>query len=338
MKEERNNPPFISMFKFGDFDINSKVVLAPMAGYTFTSYREFMNKFGIGLCYTEMVSVKGLIYDNQNTLKYIDFKKSDVPTGVQLFGSELEDFTKAVEICEKYNPNIDFYDVNMACPVPKVTKTGAGSSLLKDPQKCKEIILAIKKATNKPVTAKIRLGWDKDTINFQEVIKELEDAGVALIAIHARTAKDLYTGKPNYEILRDFRKNMRVPLVISGNIFSPEEAKNALEITGADAVMVARGGVGNPLLITNITKYLNGEEIIPLDIEKQIEYCLELAKKVIEEKGENTGMRIFRSMGSRFFNSLPNTKVLKNRISSEINTYQDLVDILNEYINEFLTI
>ena len=136
------------MFKFGNLDIKGKVVLAPMAGYTFTSYREFMNKFGVSLCYTEMVSVMGLIYGNKETFDYINFPKSEVPTGVQLFGDNPENFIEAVKICEKFNPNIDFYDVNMGCPVTKVTKTGAGSALLKDPKKCGDIIRAIKSVTD----------------------------------------------------------------------------------------------------------------------------------------------------------------------------------------------
>ena len=191
------------MFKFGNIDVKGRVVLAPMAGYTFTSYREFMNKFGVSLCYTEMVSVMGLIYGNDETFSYIKFPKSDVPTGVQLFGSEPDTFVKAVGICEEFNPNIDFYDVNMGCPVDKVTKTGAGSSLLKNPKLCGDIIRAIKSVTNKPVSAKIRLGWDNKSINYLEVIDELEKAGIDMIAIHARTTKDLYIGKPRYELIKD---------------------------------------------------------------------------------------------------------------------------------------
>ena len=326
------------MFKIGDIKIEGKVVLAPMAGYTFYSYREFMNKFGTSFCYTEMVSDMGLIYDNENTKDYVIFPKGSVPTGVQLFGSEPENLAKAVEICERLNgDNIDFYDVNMACPVPKVTKTGAGSSLLKNPKKCGDIIRAMKEKTNKPITAKIRLGWDKKSINYLEVIEELEKAGVALIAIHARTAKDLYTGVPNYELLRDLRSKMNVPLVVSGNIFTDEDALNALKITGADAVMVARGGVGNPNLISDINAALNGKEKHKPTLEEQIKYCLELAKAIVEEKGEETGIRIFRSIGPRFFTGFPNSKMIKNKICIETYRYEDLVKILDDYDDSFDT-
>ncbi|MCR4911282.1 MAG: tRNA-dihydrouridine synthase family protein [Bacilli bacterium] len=320
------------MFKLGDYEINGRVILAPMAGYTFHSYRKFMSKFGASICYSEMVSDMGLIYDNDNTNEYVIFPKEEVPVGVQLFGSEPENLAKAVGICEGLNgKNIDFYDVNMACPVTKVTKTGAGSSLLKEPKRCGDIIRAMKAVTSKPVTAKIRLGLDKNTTNFLEVIKELEEAGVDMIAIHARTAKEMYMGEPHFDLLKDLRSKMNVPLVISGNIFTAQDAVNALSITGADAVMVARGGVGNPMLITNINRLLNGEKEINPSLEEQMEYCKELAREIVEEKGEFIGIRLFRSIGPRFFNGFPYSKALKSRIVSQIVTYDDLERILREY-------
>ena len=212
------------MTKVGNLDLDGRVILAPMAGYTSFGYRKFMNQFGTCLCYSEMVSDMGLIYGNKETEEYVKFELDVVPTGVQLFGSEPENLAKALLIAESINPNIAFYDVNMACPVNKVTKTGAGSALLKDSKKCGEIIRALKRVTNKPVTAKIRLGWDEKSVNFLEVIDELEKAGVDLIAIHARTTKDLYMGEPRYHLLKDLRKKMHVPLAVSGNIFSVEDA------------------------------------------------------------------------------------------------------------------
>lgn len=317
--------------KFGNLKINSKVVLAPMAGYTSIGYRDYMIPFGVGFCYTEMVSDMGLIYGNKETTKYVDFNKSSVPTGVQLFGHNPDNLAKALLICEKINPNIDFYDVNMACPVNKVTKTGAGSALLKDPKKCGEIIRALKKVTNKPISAKIRLGWDNKSINFIDVINELESAGVDLIAIHARTAKELYAGNPHFELLKDIKKTCKTPLIISGNIFTVNDALNALKVTGADGVMVARGGVGNPLLITNINNVLNGKEIITPTLKEQIQYCKELAQALINEKGEDVAMRIFRSMSGKFFSDFPNSKKIRSRLATEVSTYTQLVEILDDY-------
>lgn len=317
--------------KFGNLEIKGKVVLAPMAGYTSVGYREFMIPFGVSFCYTEMVSDMGLIYGNKETETYIDFKKSIVPTGIQLFGHDPECLAKALLICEEKNSNVDFYDVNMACPVNKVTKTGAGSALLKDPKKCGDIIRKLKSVTNKPISAKIRLGWDNKSINFLEVIHELENAGVDLIAIHARTAKELYTGTPHYELLKDLTKQMKVPLVVSGNIYTVKDAINALNITGADAVMVARGAVGNPTLITNINNALGNKNFLDSSLKEQIQYCKDLANSLIKEKGEAVAMRIFRSMSSKFFIKFPNSKKIRGRLASEVSTYQELCSILDEY-------
>ena len=200
------------MWKFKDFEIESRVVLGPMAGITFKSYREFMSRFGFGVCITEMVSDMGLIYGNEETSTYISFDKGNYLTGVQLFGHEPENIKKAAEIALNSNKWIDFFDINMGCPVPKVTNTGAGSALMKNPKLCGDIIRAIKSITDKPVSAKIRLGWDANSINYLEVIKELEDAGVDMITIHSRTRKELYAGEPHHETLKDLRKQMRVPL------------------------------------------------------------------------------------------------------------------------------
>ena len=320
------------MWKIGDIEISGKVLLAPMAGYTSFGYRKFMEKFGVGVTVTEMVSDMGLIYGNKETTDYITFPKTDIPCGVQLFGSDPKNMAIAAKIVAKAVPFLSFIDVNMGCPVPKVTRNGAGSSLLKNPKLAGDIIRAIKEVVDVPVTAKIRLGWDDKHINFLEVISELENAGVAMIGIHARTTKQLYYGEPHYELLKDLRKQMSVPLVISGNIYSLEDAKKALEITGADAVMVARGGVGNPTLIRQINEYYENGSIVPdASFDEQVEYCLELARDLIEEKGEQRAMRIYRSIAPKFFKGIPEVKKLNSRLASELTTYDSLVEIINDY-------
>ena len=246
------------MWKLGNIEIKGKIILAPMAGITSAGYRKYLNSFGVDICVSEMVSDMGLIYQNKETESYVTFDKDQTITGVQLFGSNPENIKKATGIVLQLNRNIDFIDVNMGCPVPKVTKTGAGSSLMLHPKLAGDIIRAIKEVTDKPVTAKIRLGYNE--VNFKEVIKELEAAGVDAIGIHARTRKELYSGEPHYELLKDLRKEMSVPLMVSGNIYTLDDAIRALDITGAEAVMVARGGVGNPFLIKQIkTFYEPGE-------------------------------------------------------------------------------
>lgn len=323
------------MWNLGKFEIKGKVVLAPMAGITSEGYRKYLNTFGVDFAVTEMVSDMGLIYDNDETLSYIKYQKSDVLTGVQLFGSKPENLAKAASKALTINPDIDFFDINMGCPVPKVTKTGAGSALMLNPINCGEIIRAIKNVTDKPVTAKIRLGYNE--VNFMEVINELEKAGVDAIAIHARTRKELYAGEPHYDLIKDLRNKMSVPLIVSGNIYKLDDAINALNITGAEAVMVARGGMGNPFLIKQIkTFYETGQRLPNPSFLKQVTFCLALAKSLIEEKGEFGAMRIYRGIAPKFFSGFANAKILRTILATSLTTYQSLVNILEEFKNNLI--
>ena len=320
------------MWKIGNVTINGRVVLAPMAGFTSTGFRKFMKPFGVSLAYSEMVSDMGLIYGNKETFTYLNSDESERPLGIQLFGSDPKNMAEAAKIVEKYTNKFDFFDINAGCPVNKVTKSGAGSSLLRNPETLANIVKAIREVTDKPITVKIRLGWDNNHINFMEVIKLLEDAGVSAIAIHARTTKELYSGTPHYDLLKDLQSKMRVPLIVSGNIYTLDDAINALNITGAKAVMVARGIVGNPTLIRQInTYYETGERIPNASLDEQKKYCLELAKYLIEEKGEDTAMRIYRSIAPKFFSGFANSKSLRLKLAQDMSTYQFLKETLEGY-------
>lgn len=323
------------MWKIGNYEIKGKIVLGPMAGFTSEGYRKYLNSFGVDVCVTEMVSDMGLIHGNQETKNYVTYNKDKALTGVQLFGHDPECLAKAALKALEINKDIEFFDVNMGCPVPKVVKTGAGSALLDNPDIIKDIIVKIKETTGLPVTAKIRLGYN--SVNVFDTIKVLEDAGVDAIAIHARTRKEYYYGSPNFEILRDVRKQMKVPLIISGNIYTIDDALTALEITGADAVMVARGGIGNPFLITQLKTYFEtGERLENPSFEEQEQYCLKLAKSMIEEKGEKKAMAIYRSIAPKFFLGYPNAKALRTKLATSLFTYQTLLDILQEYKSEIM--
>jgi tRNA-dihydrouridine synthase B len=276
-----------------------------------------------------MVSDMGLIYDNDKTNEYLIYPESH-PVGVQLFGHDPENIVKAAKLALKLNPNIDFFDLNMGCPVPKVVNSGSGSALMKNPKLCGEIVRRLKQEINIPITAKIRLGWDENSINFLEVIKELEDAGVDMIAIHARTKKQMYLGQPHYELVKDLRSKMKVPLVISGNIYTLDDAIRAKELTGAEGIMVARGGVGNPWLVKQIdTYYKTGERIEDVSILEKIDQCLSLADFYIKEKGEFPAMRMYRGIASKFFSGFKNVKYYKNRLSTELVDRKSLVNILD---------
>ncbi len=321
------------MWYLGNLKVEGKVILAPMAGITSEGYRKYMNSFGCNLCYTEMVSDMGIIYENKETEDYVKFEKDICPTGVQLFGNNPANLAKASLKCLSMNPNIDFFDVNMGCPVPKVTKAGSGSAIMRDPKLAGDIIRAIKEVVNLPVTAKIRLGYEE--VNFLEVIKELENAGVDAIAIHARTRKELYYGIPHYELIENLQSKMKVPLIVSGNIFTVDDALNALKITGATAVMIARGGIGNPMLIKDLNDALDGKEPECIyTFENQKKMCIELADSLIKEKGETLAMRIYRSIAPKFFSGFPNSKSLRVKLASQMTTYQSMLDILNDFTIE----
>lgn len=319
------------MYKIGNIEIKSKVVLAPMAGVTSLAYRNFMKPFGVGLSVTEMVSDCGLIYENKKTIDYLKTSELERPVAIQLFGSEAETIVKAMEVVIKENPNFDFFDINLGCPVPKVTKAGSGSALLKNPAKLGEMFKKICAASPKPVTAKIRLGYSEDNINFLENIKVLEEAGVAAIGIHSRTTTQLYSGKARYELLKDLRDKMNVPLFVSGDIYTLDDAIRALEITKADAVMVARGGVGNPRLVEQIDHYFKtGERLPNATLKENIEYLEKFADMLIEEKGEYRAMSILRGIAPKFLDGFPGMKPYKNKLAQSLSTRASLTRILDE--------
>lgn len=323
------------MWKIGNIEIESKVVLAPMAGVTSLAYRKFMKPFGVGLTVTEMVSDCGLIYDNKKTLDYIKTIEEERPVAVQLFGSDANKINQAIDITLKNNPSVDIIDINLGCPVPKVTSTGAGSALLKDPQKLEVFMKQIVKHSPLPVTAKIRLGWSEDKINFIDNIKALEASGVKAIAIHVRTASQGYTGEARYELIHDLRDKMSVPLIVSGDIYSLDDAINALNISKADAVMVARGGNGNPTLIKQIdTYYKTGERLPNASLEENIKYLLKFADLLVEEKGEYRAMSILRGIAPKFLNGYPGMKQIKNQLAQSLTTKESLLKILDAINNK----
>lgn len=324
------------MWQIGNVKINTHVVLAPMAGITSLSYREFMKPFGVGYSVTEMISDAGIVHHNQKTLDYLKTSTKDHPVALQLFGSDINTTIRALDIIDKeIKIKYDILDLNFGCPVHKVMRSGAGSSWLKNPDKLYAYVKAIVEHSKKPVTAKIRLGIDEEHINVNEVVKVLTIANVKAIAIHARTSKQMYLGTPNYQAIAHLGKRMHIPLIISGNIFTLDDAINALKITDATAVMVARGGVGNPFLITQIDRYLSKKEKLDnINLIENIKYCRALAKALIKEKGERTAIAILRSVAPQFFNGFNSAKKIRSRISQTIKSYKDLDEILNDVIKE----
>jgi nifR3 family TIM-barrel protein len=317
-------------FKIGNIEIKSKVILAPMAGITSFSYRKFMNKFGCGLTYSEMISDCGLMFKNQSTLELLQSDGTDRPLAIQLFGGSKETLLKGLQELNSLGIGYDILDLNLACPVNKVVKGNGGSTWLKDQDLLFDMVSAIVKASSRPVSCKIRLGWDE--INVIETCKTLEKAGASFIAIHCRTRAQGYTGKPDYEAIKDLKDIIKIPFGVSGNIFSVADALNALKITRADAVLVARGGIGNPEFITNLNKAFNGEEYSEiLDLDRQISYLKEYSTALVEEKGEKKACQYLRGIAPKFFNSIVGAKELKNQITFSLTSLDQLFSILDNF-------
>ncbi len=318
------------VWNIGPIKVDGPVVLGPMSGYTSRGYRDFMKPFGVAVSVTEMTSAVGIKNADFKTVDYVSFDRN-YPTGLQLFGHSAEDISEAATKALASNPNIDFFDINMGCPVHKILRSGAGSVLMKDPELCERIVSMVKENTGLPVTAKIRLGSDRNHMNYMDVIEHLQSAGVDAITVHARTKDQGYSGYPDFEEVRDLRDRMDVPLIISGNIYSLDNAIDAMDITGADAVMVARGGVGNPFLVTQIDEYYRSGERLPNPtVHQQIEWCIQLADMLIDEKGEECAVRKLRSIAPKFVSGCHRCREYRLRLATETDDRQSMVGILEE--------
>ena len=243
-------------FYIKDILIPSRLVLAPMAGISNTSYRKIVKKMGVGLIYAEMVSSNALTYGNNKTLELLKMSEEERPLAQQIFGSDVDTFVASAKIVEeKMHP--DMIDINMGCPVPKVAlRAQAGSALLKNPEKIREIVRAVVASVKVPVTVKIRSGWDEENINAPLVAKVCEEAGASAIAIHARTRKQGYSGQANWNIIKKVKETVSIPVIGNGDVDSPEKALKMLEETGCDAVMIGRAAIGNPWIFKECKEYI----------------------------------------------------------------------------------
>ncbi len=317
------------MLKIGNIEINSNVIAAPLAGYTNLAYRNFLKEFAPVLVVSEMISDCALIYQNSDTYKMLNTSGEIKPISLQLFGGKKETLIQAVKILQE-NADFDILDINLGCPVNKVVKGNAGSSWLKPGRENElyEMMSAVVNACEKPVTAKIRLGWDNNSINCVEIAKILEKAGVKMITVHGRTRSQLYGGNANYELIKKVKEAVNIPVIANGDIDSPLKAKEVLDYTKADGIMVGRACLGNPYLLTQIDTYL--KEGIILDnpsIKQQIQYVKKHYEMLKKEKGEFLATREMRSIAPRYFKGYDNTKTIRvklTRIESSKDIYETL--------------
>lgn len=312
--------------KFGTVETPNNVFLAPMAGITDLPFRLVCKEFGVGMMTTEMVSAKGLLYENgkTNDLLYIDPKEH--PIGAQLFGSDpkiLSEMAKQVE-----QSDVDFIDINMGCPAPKITKNGEGSALLKNPELIGEIVYAVAKALTKPLTVKIRKGFNDEMVNAVEVAKIIEEAGASAIALHGRTREQFYSGSADWDIIKEVKQHIHIPLIGNGDVRTPQDAKRMLDYTGCDAVLIARAAQGNPWIFKRTVHYLETGELLPEPtFEERVPVILKHAKLLEAYKGEYVGMREMRSHLTSYVRGVHGAADLRRTLTS-IETYADIERLL----------
>lgn len=317
-------------WKIGNVKISNQVVLAPMAGICNSAYRQICKDMGCGLIYAEMVSDKAITYNNQKTIDMLYMTEKERPISQQIFGSDKESFVEAAKFIEK-EMKPDIIDINMGCPVPKVAvRAQAGSALLKDPDKIFDIVSSVVSAVNVPVTVKIRSGWDSNHINAVEVAKVIEKAGASAICVHPRTRSQGYSGKADWNIIKEVKENVLIPVIGNGDIKSPEDAKRMLEETKCDAVMIGRGVLGNPWLIKNIVNYLDGKDVIDVSIVDRIDMCLKHLKLLDSLKNEKLACLEIRNHISWYFKGIKGANELKNKVYQTTNIH-DIILLLNEF-------
>ena len=318
------------MFKIGNIEIENPVVMAPMAGITNMAFRRIIKEFGAGLVYSEMVSDKALCYGNNKTIEMLQIDENEHPVSIQLFGGEVATMVQAAKFIEEHS-NCDNIDINMGCPVNKVLKADAGSKLLLYPDKIYEIVKGIVENVSKPVTVKIRSGFDHDHINAVEVAKLIEKAGASAIAIHGRTRSQMYEGKADWDIIRQVKEAVNIPVIGNGDIRSVEDAKRMFEQTNVDAIMVGRAALGNPWLIKQIVESLKTGEVLPEPTyQEKIAQCLAHGRRLMEIEPEKIAMFQMRGHAPWYIKGLKSSARVKNELS-KIDTFEQLEHILKEY-------
>lgn len=324
------------MWKIGNVSIKNRVVLAPMAGISNTSYRKIIKEMGAGLIYAEMVSDKAICFSNEKTFDLLKMSEEERPIAQQIFGSDKESFIKAAQVIEK-TMHPDIIDINMGCPVPKVAvRAQAGSALLKDPDKVYEIVEAVVKAVNVPVTVKIRSGWDEKHINAVEIAKKCEQAGASAITIHGRTRAQGYSGHADWNIIKQVKESVSIPVIGNGDVTSCYEAKRMIDETGVDAVMIGRGVLGNPWLIKECVDYLNdGTEPKEVSFIDKVSMMRKHYQLLTEDKSEKLALLEMRSHIIWYLKGMPQSKEIKNKICQS-KTTEDMFNIIDEYYNYLL--
>lgn len=310
----------------GDVKADNPLILAPMAGVTDLPFRVLSKEHGSGINYMEMVSAKAITYKNKNTFALLDIAEGEGPVALQLFGSEPQIISEAIKMID--DRPYDILDINMGCPVPKVVNNGEGSALMKNPKLVYDIVSAMVKASSKPVTAKIRKGFDEENVNAVEIARIIESAGAKAVAVHGRTREQFYSGKADWEIIRQVKEAVSIPVIGNGDANSPKAVQKMFEETGCDGVMIARAARGNPWIFEQTLHYLETGEEKPLpDREAVVDLILRHVRMQVAQKGEFLGIREMRKHIAWYTTGFPNSAKLRNNVN-HVNTLSELTELL----------
>lgn len=302
--------------KIGSVNTQNNVFLAPMAGITDKVFRILCKEMGCGLVYSEMVSAKGIFHNSTNTKKLLEVDEAEKPTAVQLFGSDPEIMGQMAQRLNEYK-DIAMLDINMGCPAPKIVKNGEGSALMLKPRLAGQVINAVVRASKVPVTVKLRKGFNDDNINVVEMAKIAEENGVGAVTVHGRTREQYYSGKADWDIIKQVKQSVSIPVIGNGDIFSPVDAKNIFEYTGCDGIMIGRGAQGNPWIFKNVIHYLETGELLPEPTwEDRLDMAVRHLKMLVEYKGEVVGVREMRKHLGWYIKGLPHSAEMRVLINS----------------------
>ena len=321
---------FINKMKIGNVELENNIFLAPMAGITDLPFRLICKKYNPGLVYTEMVSAKGLMYNDEKTKLLLHSVQDEKPVAVQIFGSDVEAMSCAAE---KVSQEANIIDINMGCPAPKVVKNGDGSKLLLNLELVDGIVKAVVKVSKVPVTVKIRLGWDSEHIVAVEAAKVIEKAGASAITVHGRTRDEFYTGHSNWNMIKEVKSAVKIPVIGNGDIKTKEDALEMFKQTGVDGIMIGRGALGNPWIFREIIQYLRGEKVTEVTNKEKLEVILRHIDLEVKEKGENIAIKEMRKHISYYIKNLPNATIIRNEVN-KIEKQHELVACLTEYFNK----
>lgn len=321
--------------KIGNLQLDNEVFLSPMAGVTDLPFRTICKEKGCGMLYTEMINAKALCYDDENTKKMLRMEKDEHPVAVQIFGSDPEFMGKAASIMNQY-PN-EILDINMGCPAPKVVKNGDGSALMRNPKLAAEVLTAVVKNSEKPVTLKIRKGWDDESVNAVEIAKIAQECGISALAIHGRTREQFYSGKADWDIIAEIKQTIDIPVIGNGDVFEVQDAVNMLEKTKCDAIMLGRGAQGNPWIFNRINHYMKTGEILPEPtLEEKITTAIKHMNLAVAEHGEYVAVREMRKHIGWYLKGLKNSAKYRDQIN-KITDYKEVIAMLEEYMQHSLT-